>query len=112
MTRITVYLPKLAVHKMEKMFIIVPAMEVNSPSDFKIKSRILSVRSKRAPLHATVSSPVSPDEGCSSTVPCVSLRLHHTYINGNFTVRREIILKTMSGAIDTNITMFSNTTSL
>jgi len=59
MARATVHLPKSAAPKMEKMFVVAPDMEVNFPSDFKIKSGILSVRSKKASLHATVSSPFS-----------------------------------------------------
>lgn len=59
MARIVVYLPNSAANKIEKMFIIVPGMEVNFPSDFKIRSRILSVRSKKAPLYATVSLYIS-----------------------------------------------------
>jgi len=58
MARITVHLPKFVTPRMEEMFIIVPEMGVNFPSDFKIKAKVLSVRSKKAAgLYGTVSSP-------------------------------------------------------
>ena len=124
MARIVVYLPESAAPRMEKMFIIVPGMEVNFPSDFKIKARTLSVRSKKAPLHATVSLPISPYQKCGVPIPisysvCITQNVECEYcdfnvsdgpISGNFTVRSELILKTKSGAIDANITMISNAT--
>jgi hypothetical protein len=68
MARITVYLPKAEAPRMEKMFVIVPHMEVNFPPNFKTKSGILSVRSKKAPSHVTVSSPASPYRKCRDTL--------------------------------------------
>ena len=124
MARIVVYLPKSAAPRMEKMFIIVPGMEVNFPSDFKIKARTLSVRSKKAALHATVSLLISPYQKCGVPIPisysvCITQYVECEYcdfnvsdgpISGNFTVRRELVLKIKSGAIDANITMISNAT--
>ena len=78
MVKVTVYLPKFEAPKLDRMDIIVPDMEVNFPSDFKIKSKFLSVTSKNAPLHATVSSPISPYQTCEVTLPYVSLFSHHT----------------------------------
>ena len=59
MAKITVHMPKLESPKMDNMFVVVPNMEVNFPTDFKIKSTILAVKSRKAPSHVTVSSPVS-----------------------------------------------------
>ena len=58
-TRITVYLPKSATPKLEKMFVVVPQMEVNFPPDFKIKPKLLAVESRKVLAHVPVSSIIS-----------------------------------------------------
>ena len=118
MARITVHLPEFETAKMKKMTVIAPDMEVNFPSGFK--SKILSVASKTAPLHVTVSSSMSPQQnvGCpyisfrSQNVECEFCNFHVSDgpISGNFTVKSELILKTKSGTIDADITMISGNT--
>ena len=60
--RITVYIPKSEVSKVENMFVITPKMDVNFPADFVIKSRSLAVESKNIPTHVVVRFPSSLEE--------------------------------------------------
>ena len=73
MVKITVYLPKSVVPEIEK------STEVN----FSDSKRILSVRSKKAPSHATVSSPTFlPGPLWHPSLYLTSFALHRTS-NGN-----------------------------
>ena len=118
MVKLTVRLPKTEALKMKKMRIVVPDMQVNFHS--KIKPNILSVTSKKALSHISVSSLIFHyqktqcpfSDRITQNVECDScdFRVSDGPISGNFTVRRQLILKTKSGAIDADITMISNTT--
>lgn len=111
-------MPKFEVPKMEKMFVVVPNMEVNFPADFKIKSTILAVKSQKAPSRAFVSLPVGIPvpithfARITQNIECeiCDFKVTDGPIEGNFTIKDGLILKTKSGAIDVNITMISNST--
>ena len=106
-------MPKSEVPKMDKMFVVVPNMEVNFPADSKIKSRILAVESQKAPSRAFVRLPVgilpvpiTHFARITQNIECeiCDFKVTDGPIKGNFTVKDELILKTKSGAIDANIT--------
>jgi len=81
--RMTVHMPKVKAPKLDKMIVTVPNMEVNFPTDFGIKSKILAVESREAPLHVKVrfflpTFPQKQKKNGDYPSPRNSLRTHRT----------------------------------